>query len=235
MKILEVISLNAELHVKLNLVPMIADWRTAQIKFISGIAKHFEGQYSIRPENFRVDTSASFASNCCTCEILGGACRIVLSPGEMGLTVVNATRSDYPTVGEVLKRSWKWLHADFGEHAQGWSSFEAKEHLKATDAAAIDPYLRQFSFAGTAEVANSSDGAVLYLPSARATLSDKDGAWMLRRLVETSEMNSNGVFISTYIESRSPKAVGVDPFAFLAKLDGLADRAVGLHFLDGYE
>lgn len=235
MKILEVRSLSAELHVKLNLVPMIADWRTAQIKFISGIAKHFEGCYSIGPENFRANASASFASNHCTCEIFGGACHIVLSPGEMGLTVVNATRSDHRIVGEILKRSWNWLHADFGEHAQGWSSFEAKEHLEAPDAAAIDPYLRQFSLAGAAEAANSSDGAVVYLPSARAIFSDKEGVWMLRRLVEKSEVISNGVFISTYIEFRSPEVAGAAPFAFLAELDGLADRAVGLHFLDGYE
>ena len=157
-------------------------------------------------------------------KFFGGACHIVLSPGEMGLTVVNATRSDHRIVGEILKRSWNWLHADFGEHAQGWSSFEAKEHLEAPDAAAIDPYLRQFSLAGAAEAANSADGAVVYLPSARAIFSDKEGVWMLRRLVEKSEVISNGVFISTYIEFRSPEVAGAAPFAFLAELDGLADR-----------
>lgn len=232
---LEVISVNAELHVKLNLVPMIADWSTTHTKFISGLAKHFDGRYLIRPENFRVDTSASFARNCCTCEILGGACRISLSPGEMGLTVVNATRNDYPTVGEILKRTWNWLHSDISEHTHGWSTFESKEHLQSTDADAIDPYLGQFVLAGAAMVANSTDGAVLSFPSARATLSDKNGAWALRRSVERSEMVANGVFVDTYIEIRSPAVALPDPFAFLAEVDTLADRAVGLHFRDERE
>ena len=233
MNILKVTPLGAELQVKVNLGRMIADWRTAQIKFISGIARHFEGWHTIRPESFHANTSASFAGNHCTCEIYEGACRIVLSPGGMGVTFANATRSDYPIVGETLKRSWQWLHADFGEHAHGWSSFECNEHLKATDGAAIDPYLGQFSLAGAAQAANSSDGAVVYLPSARAILSDKEGAWLLRRLVEKSEMVPDGVFTSTQIEIRSPEAALANPFAFLAELEGLADKAVGLHLLDG--
>ena len=228
MKILEVTPISADLQVKLHLGRLIADWRTAQIKFVSGIAEHFEGWYSIRPENFHANASASFAANNCTCEIFRGACRIILSPGEMGLTFARAARSDYPIIGEVLQRSWRWLRAEFAEHARGWSSFESSEHLEATDAGAIEPYLRQFSLAGAAEAANSSDGAVVYQPSARATLSDKNGEWMLRRLVEKSEVIPNGVFTSTYIQIQSPEVALAEPFEFLAKLESLADRAVGL-------
>ena len=235
MKSLDVTSHGAELRVKLNLDQMVADWGTAQIKFISGIARHFEGWHSIRPENFHANASASFADNRCTCAIFGGACRIVLSPGEMGLIVARTAREDYPIIGEIIKRSWKWLQADLGEHAEGWSSFEANEHLEATDTAAIDPYLEQFSLDGAAEAASSSDGAVVYRPSARVTLSDMEGVWLLHRTVEKSEMIFNGVFTSTHIEMRSPEAALADPFALLAELEGLADAAVGLHFMDQRE
>lgn len=80
MNTLQVIHRSAELHVKFSLARMIADWRTAQARFISGITEHFGGWHSIRPENFSTNTSALFADNHCACDIYGGACRIVLTP-----------------------------------------------------------------------------------------------------------------------------------------------------------
>ena len=230
MKALKVIHRSAEIHVKLRLARMITDWRTAQIKFMSGATEHFGSLHPIRPENLRESASGTFAENHCACEMFGGACRIVLSPGELGLTIANANRSEHPIVEQILRRSWSWFSA---EYELGWSSFESKEHPVAHEADAIDPYLNQFALAEIAAAANTSDGSVEYQPSARVVLLGRERIWVLRRLVEKSEMINNGVFVDTYIEIRSPDVVKGDLFTFLGSMDELADRTVGLHYLEG--
>ena len=232
MKPLKVIHRSAELHVKLSLARMITDWRAAQTKFMSGITDHFGNLHLIRPENFRVIESDLFANNQCACEMFGGACRFVLSPGELGLFVANANRNEHPIVGQILKQSWSWSTA---EYELGWASFESKEHPEAHEVDAIDAYFNQFSLAAVAAAASISNRSMAYQPSARAVLLDKEGFWVLRRLVEKSELIQNGVFVDTYIEIRSPGVVGGDLFAFLAEMDDLADSAVGLHFLERQE
>ena len=132
-------------------------------------------------------------------------------------------------MGQILKKSWSWFTA---EYELGWASFESKEHPEAHEVDAIDAYFDQFSLAGVAAAVSSADRSMEYQPSARAVLSDTQRFWVLRRLVEKSELIDNGVFVDTYIEIRSPNVVGGNLFVFLAEMDGLADSAVGLHFLE---
>lgn len=229
MKILRVRHYSAEINVNFKLGRFIFDWSAAQRKFIVGIADKFRDWRPVRPQDFRMTPAYSPGDVRCECQLFGGACSIVLTTDILQLHFVNVDREAYPTITETIRRSLEWLSSDFVDHGRDWSSFSIAKHLHAVDDDTVDSYLRQFM---TEEVDTvvKSEPEVKCLPSARIVLSSENGGWVLRRLVEKSEWIDNGVFVDTQIHIRSPflSNFGVQEQQLLARLNGLADRIVGL-------
>ena len=229
MKILRVRHHSAELNVSFKLSRFIFDWSAARQKFIVGIADKFQDWRPVRPQDFRITPTCSPGDVRCECQLFGGACSIVLTTDILQLRFVNVDREAYPTITETIRRSLEWLSSDFVDHGRDWSSFSITKHMHVVDDSTIDSYLDQF-MTEEVDAVVKSEPKVKYLPSARIVLSDENGGWVLRRSVEKSEWIDNGVFVDTQIHIRSPffTTFGVQEQQLLARLNGLADRAVGL-------
>ena len=222
----------ASIHVTVKLRRFIADWPSAQQKFIGGIADQFHDWYPIGPKNFSVIPALSLDDLRCRCQIFGGACSIILAPDTLSLSFSNVRRRDQPEVPETVRRSLDWLSAALGEHGRDWLSFNTIAHVQAADGAAVDAYLGQF-MRGDIDSIMQSEPGVKYLPTTRMMCSDENRRWMLQRVVEKSISIDNGVFVDTLIRILSPDPAGFDEHMdLLTRLDRLADRIVGLQHED---
>ncbi|MCY4372390.1 MAG: hypothetical protein OXC31_01375 [Spirochaetaceae bacterium] len=224
MPVLHVHHRDASIQVTIRLTRFIADWPAAQQKFIGGIADRF----SIGPGSFSVTPGLSLDDLRCRCQLFGGACSIVLSPDVLSLNFANVGRRAHPQVIETVRRSLEWLAAALGENGRDSISFTTSAHMEATDSTAVDAYLGQFVRGDVDRIMRSEPGAK-HLPSTRIVCSDENGRWMLLRVVEKSMSLESGVFVDTRVEIRSPDPAAFDDHvALLDRLDGLADRLVGL-------
>ncbi len=78
-----------------------------------------------------------------------------------------------------------------------------------------------------------SESGVKYLPSTRMVCSDKNGRWMLQRVVEKSILINNCVFVDTMIRIQSPDPADFDDHMdLITRLNRLADRIVSLQHED---
>ena len=233
MPVLQVRHHDASIQVTVRLSRFIADWPAAQQKFIGGIADRFRDWLPIGPGNFSVTPAFSLDDLRCRCQLFGGACSVVLAPDTLYLSFSNIRRRDQPEVVETVRRSLDWLFVALGENGRDWMSFNKSAHMQAADSAAVDTYLGQFVRIGVDSIMQSEPGAT-YLSSTRMVVSDENGRWILRRVVEKSIAIDNGVFVDTRIDIRSPDPAGFDDHVdLLARLDRLADRVVGLQPEDG--
>ena len=230
MTVLRVRQHGASITVQFKLKRFVADWPTAQQRFIGGIADRFSNWVPLGPQNFSVTPAFSLGDLRCRCQIFGDACSIELTPDALRLSFTNVKPQDRPVVMRTIRVCSEWLSSVLGDHGRDWLVFDTAAHLQALEDGAADAYLGQFISAEIADAAKS-ESDVKYLPSTRMNLSDENGGWVLRRTVEKSEAVENGVFVSTTVHIASP-----DPASFeeqlLDRADRLADRFVGLQCED---
>ena len=233
MRVLHVYHNDATVQVAVGLSRFITDWPGAQQKFIGGLADVFRDWLPIGPGSFSVTPALSLDELRCRCQLFGGACSVVLAADALSLTFSNVKQRGQPEVVETVRRSLDWLGTALGENGRDWMSFNTSAHMRAADGATVDAYLGQFVHGGVHSVMKSEPDA-RYLPSTHVVCSDEHGRWTLRRVVEKSLSLDNGVFVETRIDIRSPDPAGFDDHVdLLARLDGLADRVVGLQVEDG--
>ena len=228
MKVLRVRHHDATINVSVKLTRFIADWPTAQSRFISGIADGFRDWLPIGPRNFSVTPAFALDDLQCRCQLFGGACSIVLAPDTLRLDFENVKRKNDPIVQETVRRASEWLAGALGDHGLGRLSLQAFADMKALEAGAADAYLDQFMPAEADELMKS-EANVKCLPSTQIVLSGEGGDWVLRRAVEKSLLIDNAVLVNTSVYVRSPDPTGSDDqIRLLARVDKLADRVVGL-------
>ena len=234
MTVLRVTHHDAVITVSFRLSRFISDWPTAQQKFISGIADGFHDLHPVRPQDFSVIPAFSLEDLQCKCQLFGGACRIVLAPETLRLSFSNVKRGVQSVVFETIQRSSDWLFSALGDHGRDWLSFNTCAHMQALDDGAVDAYLSQFMPAVANELMKSEHG-VKFLPSNRTVFSEEEDGWVLRRVVEKSELIENGVFVDTQVQLQSPELALANfrtQAEILVRLDRLADRSVGLQCED---
>ena len=226
MKALRVRHHDAEINVSFSLNRFIADWPSAQSKFIRGIADGFREWF---PRDFRVAPAFAIEDLRCKCRLLGGQCEIVLGPELLQLDFENVEREERDVVEEVIRKASEWLVTDLGDHGRDLFSFQTFAHVEALEAEAVDAYLGQFAPAGVDELMRS-EPEVQYLPSGYTALSGEKERWRLRRVVEKSAIK-NTLFVDTRVHVTypdSPDSIGSnDLMRLLARVEKLADRAVG--------
>ena len=130
-----------EIEVSLTLSPFITDWSAAQSEFIAGIVDKFDNWLRIRPSDFRMTESDSLGDVQCSCQLFSGACRIVLSPDLLRLSLSRITRKDHLTVDEVLRRSIELCSTDFSDHEQVLLSHASNRHVEVVSVRSTDYYL----------------------------------------------------------------------------------------------
>ena len=164
----------------------------------------------------------------CKCRLFGGVCEIVLEPEALRLDFENVKRENGAVILETVRRASEWLAAALGDHGRDLLSVQAFRHMEALEADAADAYLAQFMPAEADELMRSEPN-VKCLPSTRIVLSGETEGWMLWRVVEKSLSTGNAVFVDTRVQVQSPDRMGFDDQRqMLARVDKLADRAVGL-------
>ena len=228
MKVLRVRHHDSEIHVSFRLNRFIADWPSAQSRFIGGIADGFRGWVPIGPRNFSVTPAFALEDLRCKCRLFGGQCEIVLAPEVLQLDFENVKREARPVVLETVRRASEWLAGALGDHGRDLLSFQTLAHLEALEADAADAYLGQFVPAEADELMRSEPN-VKYLPSSRTVLSGEVEGWLLWRLVEKSASSDNAVFVDTRVHVQSPDPARFDDqMRLLDRVEKLADRVVGL-------
>ena len=228
MKVLRVRHHDAAINVSFKLGRFIADWPSAQSRFISGIADGFRDWLPIGPRNFSVAPAFALEDLRCKCRLFGGVCEIVLEPEALRLDFENVKRENGAVILETVRRASEWLAAALGDHGRDLLSVQAFRHMEALEADAADAYLAQFMPAEADELMRSEPN-VKCLPSTRIVLSGETEGWMLWRVVEKSLSIENAVFVDTRVQVQSPDRMGFDDQRqMLARVDKLADRAVGL-------
>lgn len=228
MKVLRVRNHHATINVSFRLSRFITDWQSAQSRFISGIADGFRAWHPVGPRNFSVTPAFALEDVRCRCQLFGGACSIVLTPDTLQLDFENVTQGTKPVVLETVRRASEWLAGAFGDHGQDLVSFQALAHMEALETDAVDAYLGQF-MPSEADELMKSEPNVKCLPSSRTVLSGEGERWLLWRVVEKSPSIDNAVFVDTRIHVQSSDPMGFDDqVQLIARVDKLADRAVGL-------
>ena len=228
MQILRVRHRDSEIHVGFKLNRFIADWPSAQSKFIGGIADRFRGQVPIGPRNFSVTPSFALEDLRCKCRLFGGQCEIILAPETLHLDFENVKRKVRPVFLETIRRASEWLAGALGDHGRDLLSFQTLAHLEALEADAADAYLGQFVPAEADELLRSEPD-VKRLPSSRTLLSGEAEGWMLERVIEKSLSIENAVFVNTRVHVQpSDSREFDDDLRLLDRVEKLADRAVGL-------
>ena len=228
MKVLRVRHHDAAINVSFKLGRFIADWPSAQSRFITGIADGFRDWLPIGPRNFSVAPAFALEDLRCKCRLFGGVCEIVLEPEALRLDFENVKRENGSVILETVRRASEWLAAALGDHGRDLLSVQAFRHMEALEADAADAYLAQFMPAEADELMRSEPN-VKCLPSTRIVLSGETEGWMLWRVVEKSLSIDNAVFVDTRVQVQSPDRMGFDDQRqMLARVDKLADRAVGL-------
>ena len=158
---------DASIDVSFKLNRFLADWPTAQQRFIGGIADRFHDWHPIHPRDFSVTPALSLEDLRCKCRLFGGACSIVLAPDSLQLSFADVKQRGHPAVLETIRRSEKWLSSALDGHEREWFSFHTSAHLQALDDGAIDMYLNQFVQGETDEVVKSEPDVKL-LPSTQS-------------------------------------------------------------------
>ena len=231
MKVLRVRHRDAELDVSFKLNRFIADWPSAQSKFISGITDGFREWLSIGPRDFSVTPALALEDLRCKCRLFGGNCEIVLGPELLNLNFENVKRNDWLVVQETIRKASEWLTGALGDHGRDLFSFRTVAHMEALEAEAVDAYLGQFAPAGVDELMRSEPD-VQYRPSGRTVLSGEKEGWRLWRVVEKSLSIENAVFVDTRVHVKYPDlhdSMGFDEQMRLRdRAEKLADRVVGL-------
>ena len=228
MQILRVRHRDSEIHVSFKLNRFIADWPSAQSRFISGIADGFRDWHPIGPRNFNVTPAFALEDLRCKCRLFGGACSVVLAPETLHLDFENVKRESWPVVEETIRRASEWLAGVLGDHGRDLLSFQTLAHLEALEADAADAYLGQFMPAEADELLRSEPD-VKYLPSSRTVLSGEAEGWLLWRMVEKSASSDNAVFVDTRVHVQSPDPARFDDqMRLFDRVEKLADRVVGL-------
>ena len=228
MQILRVRHRDSEIRVGFKLNRFIADWPSAQSRFIGGIADGFRDLYPAGPRNFSVTPAFALEDLRCKCRLFGGQCEIVLAPETLRLDFENVKRESRPVVEEAIRRASEWLAGALGDHGRDWLSFQTFAHLEALEADAADAYLGQFVPAEADELLRSEPD-VKHLPSGRTLLSGEAEGWLLERVIEKSLSIDNAVFVSTRVHVQSSDSRGFDDdMRLLGRVEKLADRAVGL-------
>lgn len=221
-----------EIEVSLELTKFIADWPSAQSKFIANIISRFDGWLNIRSKDFRVVNSDSLGDVQCICQLFAGACTIAFSPDFLRLSFIRITRKDYPTINEVLLRSMNWYSADFSSYGPIQVSYMSNRHVRAASGISADLYLSQFRNGKIAETLESQP-EIIYHPSSRLKLADENNSWILYRLLEKSQLIEDGLFISTQIRLLSVQNMTVENQKdLLKKLYKLADQSTGIEYKD---
>lgn len=228
MQILRVRHRDSEIHVGFKLSRFIADWPSAQLRFIAGIADGFRGRVPIGPRNFSVTPAFALEDLRCKCRLFDGRCEIVLAPETLHLDFKNVKREGRPVVMERVRRASEWLAGALGDHGRDLLSFQTLAHMEALDADAADAYLGQFVPTEDDELLQSEPD-VKRLPSSRTLLSGEAEGWMLERVIEKSLSVNNAVFVSTQILVQSSDSREFDDeLQLLDRVEKLADRVVGL-------
>ena len=228
MNVLRVRNHHAVVNVSFDLSRFIADWPSAQSKFISGIADGFRDWLPIGPRNFSVTPAVALEDVRCRCQLFGGACSIVLAPDTLRLDFDNVKQGSGPVVLETVRRAAEWFAGALGDHGQDRLSFQALAHMEALEADAADAYLAQFMPAEADELMRSEPN-VKCLPSTRVVLSGETEGWLLERVVEKSPSVDNAVSVNTLVHMQSPDSMEFDDqVRLLDRANKLADRAVGL-------
>ena len=228
MKVLRVRHHDAAINVSFKLTRFIADWPSAQSKFISGIADGFRDWLPIGPRNFSVAPAFALEDLRCKCRLFGGVCEIVLEPEALRLDFENVKRENGAVILETVRRASEWLAAALGDHGRDLLSVQAFRHMEALEADAADAYLAQFMPAEADELMRSEPN-VKCLPSTRIVFSGETEGWRLWRVVEKSLSIENAVFVDTRVQVQSPDRMGFDDQVRLYdRIEKLADRAVGL-------
>ena len=228
MKVLRVRDHGAAINVSFKLSRFIADWPSAQSRFISGIADGFGDWLPIDPRNFSVAPAFALEDLRCRCQLFGGACSIVLAPDTLQIDFENVKRENRPVVLETVRRASAWLASALGDHGRDRLSFQTTAHMEAPEADAADAYLAQFIPAEADELMRSEPN-VKCLPSSRILLSGEAEGWVLWRVVEKSLSLDNAVFVDTQVHVQSPDPMGFDDqMRLLDRVEKLADRVVGL-------
>ena len=228
MKVLRVRLHDATINVSAELGRFIANWSSVQSSFISGIADGFRDWLPIGPRNFSVTPAFALEDVRCKCRLFGGACSIVLSPEALQLDFENVKKENDPIVQETVRRASEWFVGTLGDHDLNRLSFQTFAHLEALEAGTADAYLDQFMPVEADELIRSEPN-VKWLPSTRIVLSGEGGNWVLRRVVEKSQLIENAVLVHTSVYVNSPGSKGPDDqIQLLVRAHKLADRAVGL-------
>ena len=228
MKVLRVRHHDATINVSFKLSRFIADWPSAQSKFISGIADGFRDWLPIGPRNFSVTPAFALEDLRCRCQLFGGTSSIVLAPDTLELDFENVNPETRPAIQETSRRALGWLASALGDHGLDRFSLLALAHMEALEAGATDAYLDQFMPVEADELMRSEPN-MKCLPSTRIVLSGEGGDWVLRRVVEKSLLIDNAVFVNTSVYVQSPDTEGFDDqMRLLGRAEKLADRAVGL-------
>ena len=231
MKVLRVRHRETEINVSFVLNRFIADWPSAQSKFISGIADGFREWFSMSPRDFSVTPALALEDLRCRCRIFGGQCEIALVPEALQLDFENVKQDDRPVVQKTIRKASEWLTGALEDHGRDLFSFETIAHLEAFKADALDAYLGRLMPAGADEL-TKSEPDVKYLPSMHTVLSGETEGWQLWRVVEKSRLIENAVFVDTRVQVTYPDSPGSIEFDDLMRLldraEKLADRAVGL-------
>lgn len=232
MKVLRVRNHHAAINVSFRLSRFIADWPSVQSRFISGIADEFRDWLPIGPRNFSVTPAFALEDVRCRCQLFGGACSIVLTPDTLHLDFENVKQGSGSVVLETVRRASEWFAGALGDHGRDRLSFQALAHMEALEADAVDAYLGQFVPAEADELMKSEPNAK-WLPSTRTVLSGEGEGWVLWRVVEKSMSIENAVLVDTQVHIQSPDRMGFDDQKqMIARVDKLADRAVGLDYED---
>ncbi len=221
-----------DIEVSLELTKFVADWPSAQSKFIANIINRFDGWLNIRSKDFRTINSDSLGDVQCICQLFAGACTIVFSPDFLRLNLTRITRKDYPTINEVILRSMDWYLTDFSNYGPIQISYMSNRHVSAASGISTDLYLSQFAHGKIVETLRSQSG-IKYHPSSRLKLTDENNSWILYRLMEKSQLVEDGLFISTQIRLLSVQDMTVEnQKELLEKLYELADQSTGIEYKD---
>ena len=231
MKVLRVRHRDAEINVSFLLNRFIADWPSAQSKFISGIADGFREWFPMNPRDFSVTPALALEDLRCRCRIFGGQCEIVLDPEALRLDFKNVERDDRHAVQETIRKASEWLTGALEDHGRDLFFFQTVAHLEAFEADAVDAYLGPL-IPAVADELMKSEPDVKYLPSRITVLSGETEGWQLWRVVEKSGLIENAVSVDTRVQVTypdSPDPIGFDDLMrLLDRAEKLADRAVGL-------
>ena len=207
-----------------------------------GVTRRLYDFSAIGPQDLSVNHANSLGDASCTCRLFGGVASVVLHADTLKLSFANVTRDAYGVVFEAIRQCSEFLATEFPENGVAWLSLHSSQDVAASDGAPVDTYLSQFAHEGAVaqpqnrnrESAAEQEPGIMYRPSICVTLTEQGRHWELRRSVEQSASTAGGLFVTTSVfipESEVEAFGGLEQV--VARLYGMADRAVGLHRGDG--